>query len=717
MADDGSGADITIPSFLIFKTDADAVKKELMAETPVEIEMSWPIPSPDDRVEYSLWTTPTDNASKNFLMEFLPIAKGLGDKAYFTPHMYIYDGIKANCVGNDGENFCYNLCTNNGRYCSTDPTGDLDEGISGADVVKESLRRICIWKLYGESDGVGESWWEYVIKFENRCNNSKDFMNDKCVRACYDKASVNEDLVHKCMEDSGGLEGDSANSFLDYAIASQAERGVVVLPTTFVNTVALRGSLSVSNVFTAICGGYAAGSAPEICDTCIGCGDPSACADTGECTAHHQPDGLENTIVVEEEPDFFRDQPGDDMDTMPIGDVSGGQLDMLLGLAEAFGDMEICGVNLGELANTAATAVVQSSTGQVPNGANHVWFELDEICSPVDEAKFVGAMKEFQSCSKWDIKEIIETLPSAMVGTAMRCAALVLTSDGSDLSDEVMEGCVVALFGDNPLGNAIKRVFFQPDVNCPCFQSFSDSVPECEMDVWPIPLMGSWLKKSTCLFVELGCGFFDTFCEGELAALNHCLPEAGNDDTACAAITECPEAEDSLLLSAPSALLGIPLPDACIRVYKEQESSSFVGADLIERYQEFVGNCGAGVQFWEINDWSSGQVPLPAEDVSESPIEKQESPEETAEEAMGEAPVESDQTDTIVQAMVVPDPGVRGYESGGSTKSSSGFISGLATGAFLVAAFSAFLIYYLQKNKRDRINDAARGEYAAIELT
>ena len=33
------------------------------------------------------------------------------------------------------------MCTNDGEYCQIDPDGELDEGVSGADVVVESLRR------------------------------------------------------------------------------------------------------------------------------------------------------------------------------------------------------------------------------------------------------------------------------------------------------------------------------------------------------------------------------------------------------------------------------------------------------------------------------------------------------------------------------------------------------------------------------------------------
>mmetsp|Transcript_10306 Transcript_10306/g.18235 ORF Transcript_10306/g.18235 Transcript_10306/m.18235 type:complete len:437 (-) Transcript_10306:252-1562(-) len=283
MADDGSGSDISIPSFLMFKRDADKVKGELRNGQPVQLEMSWSLPTPDDRVEYDLWSTPSDVVSKNFLSNFKPLAKALGDRAYFTPHMYIYDGIKTHCQGNDGENFCYNLCTNNGRYCATDPDNDLDKGISGADVVKESLRRLCIWNHYGEQDGVGEVWWNYVKEFMDRCNTPDYFMNEDCVMDCYKHAKVDADKINRCMSDSGGLEKDAPNAFLDLEISAQQERGVVVLPTAFVNTAAIRGQLSPTTVFHAICAGYAEGTKPSICDKCATCGDAVMCVTSGVC--------------------------------------------------------------------------------------------------------------------------------------------------------------------------------------------------------------------------------------------------------------------------------------------------------------------------------------------------------------------------------------------------------------------------------------------------
>jgi hypothetical protein len=268
----------------MFKTDADAVKAEVTQNRPVQMEMAWALPTPDDRVEYDLWSVPTDIVSRDFLNQFKDAAVALGKDAYFTPHQYIYDGVRSHCQGNDGQNMCYNLCTNNGRYCATDPDNNLEQGISGADVVRESLRRICIWKHYGDQDGVGVQWWDYVTEFMARCNSPDFFMNEDCVKDAYKHAKVDGSLIDRCMKDSGGLTADAANAFLDLEISAQNARGVVVLPTAFVNTAAIRGALTVPNVFSAICAGYAQGTVPAICQKCAGCPDQAGCiANKGVC--------------------------------------------------------------------------------------------------------------------------------------------------------------------------------------------------------------------------------------------------------------------------------------------------------------------------------------------------------------------------------------------------------------------------------------------------
>ena len=268
LADDGSGSDISIPTMLMFKKDADAIKEAVRNKQDVKVEMSWSLSSRTDKVEYQMWTTPTELVSQNFLKSFKNYSIALNGTAHFTPHMYIYDGVKSKCT-DSGKNLCDNLCTNEGLYCSTDPDNDLDHGISGADVVTESLRRICIWKNYGETDGVGVEWWDYVDAFFHDCQSEWQFTKEDCINGAYRAANVDGDLINMCMQDSGGLVGDVSNSLLDMAIEAQAQNGIVVIPSILVNSIALRGTLSTRNVFEGVCAGFDKSSKPPVCERCV----------------------------------------------------------------------------------------------------------------------------------------------------------------------------------------------------------------------------------------------------------------------------------------------------------------------------------------------------------------------------------------------------------------------------------------------------------------
>jgi hypothetical protein len=282
MADDGSGGDVTIPAFLMFKVDADAVKEEVKDRGGVvQLEMSWALPAPDSKVEYELWTVPSEEVSKDFQKQWKDIAKVFGSHSYFTPHQYIYDGEKSRCHTSEGKNLCLNLCTNNGRYCATDPDNDLEHGTTGAEVVTEALRRICVWKVYGESDGIGVPYWDYIYEFLKRCDSDDFFTNKDCINDVYKNAKVDGKRIESCMDDSGGVEADTKNILLDREVSAATRRGVVVLPTMFVNTVALRGALATSTVFSAVCAGFHEGTTPDVCDKCRGCEDIGECVKKG----------------------------------------------------------------------------------------------------------------------------------------------------------------------------------------------------------------------------------------------------------------------------------------------------------------------------------------------------------------------------------------------------------------------------------------------------
>jgi hypothetical protein len=280
MADDGSGGDITIPSMLMFKVDADLVKDELMANRQVQIEMAWSLPT--NRVEYDLWMTPSEKHSGDFIKNFKTIAVALRDKAYFTPHMYIHDGVRLGCRGNQPDSSCGNMCTNDGRYCATATHNGL---ILGSDVVKESLRRICIWHNYGAVNGIGIEWWDYITAFIEHCDNQEQYTNPSCIENAYTHAKVDGILIDRCMIDSGTMDSTERNTKLDSVLVSQERHIPVVIPTILVNGAVRQGSLTVKNVFTSICSAYSEGATPEVCMNCMSCPDIVRCVSTGQCSA------------------------------------------------------------------------------------------------------------------------------------------------------------------------------------------------------------------------------------------------------------------------------------------------------------------------------------------------------------------------------------------------------------------------------------------------
>lgn len=285
MADDGSGYDITIPSVLLFKQDADPIKSFLKRKKTVRMELTWSLPNPDAHVEWDLWTSPTDYVSANFKNEFKAAVEAFGESASMTPHMYIYDGIAANCRNEDTQKSeCFNLCTNEGRYCASDPDNDLDYGISGADVVTESVRRLCIWKLYGD-DGIGIHWWNYIESFSKLCDTSEDFMTDECVQRAMAEADIEWDAVEQCIYDNGGLEDPATNELLQDQLDDKEKNGIVIMPVVYVNGVAVRGQLEFATIFKAICSGYAPGTEPDICDRCAKCDNEKKCVMEKSCAA------------------------------------------------------------------------------------------------------------------------------------------------------------------------------------------------------------------------------------------------------------------------------------------------------------------------------------------------------------------------------------------------------------------------------------------------
>lgn len=285
MDDDGTGSDIRIPSMLLLKPDADMLKQELIAGRTIQLEVSWPIPmATNGKTEYSLWMTPDDIMSHHFLMTFVEAAAALGEKATFRPKMYIHDGVTRGCQGNDGgADPCPGFCTNGGRYCEPRSYYDFDAyDNKGTRMIVESLRRACIWDVYGEEDGIGAEWWTYMQLWIQRCGGSH--FSSSCSDGLFEVSGIDKDKVELCMTNSGDFRSDVPNVFLQEYIEEADAFDVTFSPTLFVNGAVVRGDLSFGSVLEAICMTYEDSDIPEACFRWEACA--KQCGKDKKCVLH-----------------------------------------------------------------------------------------------------------------------------------------------------------------------------------------------------------------------------------------------------------------------------------------------------------------------------------------------------------------------------------------------------------------------------------------------
>lgn len=279
MDNDGSGEDIMIPSMMLYKPDAEVLKAELVKGTDIEVNLSFPVPKAvNGRTKYILWTSSDDIESHQFVSTFLEAAVQLKDRAVFTPKMFIKDGTEKGCRAYDlDDEPCPGVCTNYGRYC---PSRLYDSDIydnHGTKMVVESLRRMCIWEVYGKKDGVGSEWWQYTKEWIQKCSNSH--YSAKCAADVYETVGIDESLIESCMKDSGDFGQDVENVLLDTSILEAEDYAVTFAPALYVNDVVVRGTLSFGTVLNAICKTFE-NDTPEICNRWEACSKDCGAGET-----------------------------------------------------------------------------------------------------------------------------------------------------------------------------------------------------------------------------------------------------------------------------------------------------------------------------------------------------------------------------------------------------------------------------------------------------
>merc|ERR1712232_1467843 len=95
-----------------------------------------------------------------FLKDFAPFRRALGNDVIFIPHFHVYS------VNIAKEPSFANLCSDSeGRFCADDPDGAGDA--SGKDVLHEDVRQLCIHELTGASMSTRERTAEMEREFDS----------------------------------------------------------------------------------------------------------------------------------------------------------------------------------------------------------------------------------------------------------------------------------------------------------------------------------------------------------------------------------------------------------------------------------------------------------------------------------------------------------------------------------------------------------------------
>ena len=157
-----------------------------------------------------------------------------------------------------------------------DPDNQIGKGVSGADVVQENLRQLCIWddaKTTLQTDG-GAKWWDYSIQFAAECKGTgtvSTSFSTECSQRVHDEVGLSWATTLQCVSDAGGYgPDDGVNTRIQAEIdarTGQKRGNIFTLPSIIVNEIIARGGVKPDGVLQMICAGFLEGTAPDqLCD-------------------------------------------------------------------------------------------------------------------------------------------------------------------------------------------------------------------------------------------------------------------------------------------------------------------------------------------------------------------------------------------------------------------------------------------------------------------
>jgi hypothetical protein len=241
-----------------------------------------------------LWTAAAHDPQLTSVnvQELQQVVKAFHGNLVLAPKFRLLDGTQFNCpqFTDESTSPCDHLCTNAGRYCAVH-----QPNLSGHAVVREALRRLCIWKHYDQT-----AYWDYWSHHASVCSTPHLYADEDCVNQGLHQANIEPNTINDCMKESGDVDSDVSNALLQGMVEEQHFSGVVKLPAiTHANSLKeLDHGASAHSLFESVCMHYYWRSKdtnlhweeiPTVCETCFDCPNLIGCLDQGKCVAfdHH----------------------------------------------------------------------------------------------------------------------------------------------------------------------------------------------------------------------------------------------------------------------------------------------------------------------------------------------------------------------------------------------------------------------------------------------
>lgn len=241
-------------------------------------------------------------------------------------------------------------------------------------------------------------------------------------------------------------------------------------------------------------------------------------------------------------------------------------------------------------------------------------------CNAQQAATFNNALNSFETCSGFDLKALIENFASMYVGLLMNCGSYAVTVnnqlEGIGMGTEDMDklkakesplprvpkGCVEALIGNNPFGQAFLYADEFPEREQQCFSELAGKLPMCTLDEWPIPIVGNWLSSFSCIYgsaQDVIMPMMQDSISSELEMLSLCIPAEVTAENCKEIRNRCIFDYDdpSLVMAIPPPFWSPPMAQTC----KDTAADSGM-ADLVDRYEAFRQTCipPADLAIWDI---------------------------------------------------------------------------------------------------------------------